>query len=212
MKAVKAGMNKKYHALSVLNQIIPSLTEQLAELFPQHAFVTTGKDTADFREDHGIAKEHHLDAHCVACSVLTEPSEVSVPTAKPHHLMQFRRDDRQVCHKENFKRVYLLNGKTVAINRHKAIGQKDDSLEEFRKTHSQQEVSSLTVKDHKPIYKDRQRFMPGGVYLFNGRVHTLRSSLGRHNGTPDYFVDVNGNKSNAKRCKFLQQNCGLRWV
>ena len=34
-------------------------------MFPQHAFVTTGKDTADFREDYGIAKEHHLDAYCI---------------------------------------------------------------------------------------------------------------------------------------------------
>ena len=200
---------KKYHALSVLNQIIPELTEQLAQLFPQHAFVTAGKDTADFREDYGIAKEHHLDAYCIACSVFTEPAGVSTPSAKPHRLMQFRRHDRQVCH---IKRVYLSDGNVVATNRHKAIEQKDNSLEEFRKTHSQQEVSALTVKDHKPVYKDMRRFMPGGVFLCNGKVHTLQSSLGRHNGTPDYFVDVDGNKSNAKRCKFLQQNCGLRWA
>ena len=212
MKETKAGLNKKYHALSVLNQIIPALTEQLTELFPQHAFVTTGKDTADFREDHGIAKEHYLDAYCIACSVLTEPDRVSAPTAKPYRLMQFRRHDRQVCHKENIKRVYLLDGKAVATNRHKAIEQKDDSLEEFRRTHTQQEVSSLTVKDHQPIYKDMQRFMPGGVFLCNGKVHTLLGSQGRYKGMPYYYIGTDGSRNNATRCIFLQQNCGLRWV
>ena len=212
MKETKAGLNKKYHALSVLNQIIPALTEQLAELFPQHAFVTTGEDTADFREDHGIAKEHHLDAYCIACSVLAEPSTVAAPTAKPHRLMQFRRHDRQGCHKENIKRVYLLDGKAVATNRHKAIEQKDDSLEEFCKTHTQQEVSALTVKGHKPIYKEIQRFMPGGVFLFNGKVHTLQGSQGRYKGMPKYYIGTDGEKNHAKRCIFLQQNCGLRWA
>lgn len=149
-------------------------------MFPQHAFVTTGKDTADFREDYGIAKEHHLDAYCIACSVLAEPTKVAAPTGKPHRLMQFRRHDRQVCHKENIKRVYLSEGKAVATNRHKAIEQKDDSLEEFRKTHTQQEVSALTVKDHQPVYMDMRRFMPGGVFLFNGKVHTLQRSHGRY--------------------------------
>ena len=212
MKETKAGLNKKYHALSVLNQIIPALTEQLTAMFPQHAFVTTGKDTADFREDYGIAKEHHLDAYCIACSVLAEPTKVAAPTGKPHRLMQFRRHDRQVCHKENIKRVYLSEGKAVATNRHKAIEQKDDSLEEFRKTHTQQEVSALTVKDHQPVYKDMRRFMPGGVFLFNGKVHTLQRSHGRYKGMPFYYIDTDGSKNHAKGCIFLQQNCGLRWV
>ena len=212
MKETKAGLNKKYHALSVLNQIIPALTEQLTAMFPQHAFVTTGKDTADFREDYGIAKEHHLDAYCIACSVLAEPTKVAAPTGKPHRLMQFRRHDRQVCHKENIKRVYLSEGKAVATNRHKAIEQKDDSLEEFRKTHTQQEVSALTVKDHQPVYKDMRRFMPGGVFLFNGKVHTLQRSHGRYKGMPFYYIDTDGSKNHAKGCIFLQQNCGMRWA
>ena len=126
--------------------------------------------------------------------------------------MQFRRHDRQVCHKENIKRVYLLDGKAVATNRHKAIEQKDDSLKEFRKTHTQQEVSALTVKGHKPIYKEIQRFMPGGVFLFNGKVHTLQGSQGRYKGMPKYYIGADGEKNHAKRCIFLQQNCGLRWA
>lgn len=212
MKETKAGMNKKYHALSVLNQIIPALTEQLAEQFPQHAFVTTGQDTSHFREDYGIPKEHYLDAYCIGCAVIPNARKVSPPKGKPFDIQQFRRHDRQACHKENIKRVYLLDGKAVAANRHKAIEQKDDSLEEFRETHSKQEVAALTVKDHKPVYKDMQRFMPGGVFLFEGKLHTLQGSQGRHNGVPDYYISTDGSRSNAKRCIFLRQNCGLHYV
>lgn len=32
----KTGLNKKYGALSVLNQIIPALTNKLSVLFPKH--------------------------------------------------------------------------------------------------------------------------------------------------------------------------------
>lgn len=212
LAAKKAGMNKKYHALSVVNQIIPALTEQLAELLPQHAFVTTGQDTAHFREDHGIPKDHCLDAYCIGWSVLTNHSKVEVPAMVPYQMMQFRRHDRQACHQANIKRVYLLDGKPVAANRRKAIEQKDDSLEEFRRSHTQQEISLLTVKEHKPTYKDMQRPMPGSVFLFNEKIHTLQGSNGRHGGIPDYFIGTDGSKSNAKRCIFLLQNSGLRCV
>lgn len=32
----KTGLNKRYGALSVLNQIIPALTKELSSLFPKH--------------------------------------------------------------------------------------------------------------------------------------------------------------------------------
>ena len=210
MVTKKTGMNKKYHALSVLNQIIPALTEQLAEMFPLHTFATTGKDTYAFREDHSIQKDHYLDAYCIACSVLPNARKVSPPKENPYDIRQFRRHDRQACHQANIKRVYLLDGKPVAVNRRKAIEQKDDSLEEFRRRHTQQEVSLLTVKAHKATYKDMQRPMPGSVFLFNGKIHSLLGSKGRNNGMPNYYMGTDGSRSNAKRCIFLHQNNGLR--
>ena len=50
----KTGLNKKYGALSVLNQIIPTLTKELSSLFLKHFFVTNGKSTYDYRAAHGI--------------------------------------------------------------------------------------------------------------------------------------------------------------
>lgn len=68
------GLYKKYGALGVLNQIIPTLTNELSSLFPKHSFVTNGKSTYDYRAAHGVSKDHWLDAYCIACSVL--PSNV----------------------------------------------------------------------------------------------------------------------------------------
>lgn len=54
----KTGLNKKYGALSVLNQIIPALTKELSSLFPKHFFATNGKSTYDYRSAHGVSKDH----------------------------------------------------------------------------------------------------------------------------------------------------------
>lgn len=211
LAAKKAGMNKKYHALSVLNQIIPQVTDELAAMFPGHFFVTTGKDTAGFREVHGIAKDHHLDAYCIACSVLKDMSEVEQPMEAPHLMMQFRRHDRQACHKSNIARKYYdANGKLAATNRHKAMEQKSVSLEEYRATHGEQKVSRLAVKPHPPAYKDMLRIMPGSLLADNsGHIFTLMRSDGKHNGITDYFVDTRGIKHLAKRCILLQKNQGI---
>ena len=209
--AKKAGMNKKYHALSVLNQIIPSLTEQLAELFPQHAFVTTGQDTYYFRDDHGIQKDHYLDAYCIACSVLSNARKVASPKGRPYDIRQFRRHDRQACHKSNIERKYIdTSGKVVAFNRNKAMGQKTDSLVEYRANHSEAEISQLLVKAHFPQYKDMGRPMPGSLVLHNEKTFVLTASDGRHNGFVDYYIDEHGVKHSARKSKILTNNTGLQ--
>lgn len=210
--AKKTGMNKKYHALSVLNQIIPSLTEQLAELFPQHAFVTTGQDPYRFREDHGIPKDHYLDAYCIACSVIPKARKVGLPKGKPYDIRQFRRHDRQACQQANIARRYVdADGKVVATNRHKAMEQKSDSLAEYRVSHSETDVSQLKVKPHSPQYKDMGRLMPGSIAMHNGNVFVLTSSDGRHNGSVDYYIDEHGEKHSARKSKILTNNTGLRF-
>ena len=207
----KAGLNKKYHALSVLNQIIPRLSEELAVLFPEHTFVTTGQDTAGFRKTHVISKDHHLDAYCIACSVLEKPNKVSEPTGAPYQMMQFRRHDRQACHKANISRKYYdKNGKLVATNRHKAMDQQVDSLEEYWAQHEEKAVCGLTVKPHFPAYKDIFRVMPGSLLKDEtGTIFTMLRSDGKHNGVADYFIDTQGEKHLAKRCILLQKNQGI---
>ena len=212
LTAKKDGLNKKYHALSVLNQIIPSLTEELAKRFPEHFVVTTGRDTYAFREDHGIPKDHYLDAYCIACSAIPDISSARMPRQKPYDIRQFRRHDRQACHKANIDRKYVdAYGKVVAVNRNKAMEQKTDSLTEYRKTHSMAEVSQLSVKEHAPQFKDRNRPMPGSLAVGNEKVFVLTASDGRHNGAVDYYVDEHGEKHIARKCRILTNNNGLQF-
>ena len=208
----KDGLNKKYHALSVLNQIIPSLTEELAKRFPEHFVVTTGRDTYAFREDHGIPKDHYLDAYCIACSAIPDISSARMPRQKPYDIRQFRRHDRQACHKANIDRKYInTDGKVVAVNRNKAIEQKTDSLTEYRETHSMAEVSQLSVKEHAPQFKDMNRPMPGSLALHNGNVFVLTASTGKTNGHVNYYVDAHGEMRSARKSKILMNNTGLQF-
>ena len=205
----KTGLNKKYGALSVLNQIIPALTKGLSSLLPKHFFVTTGKSTHDYRESHSVSKDHWLDAYCIACSVL--PSNVcdsNINNHVPYELKQFRRHDRRALHKENMSRVYTLNSKAVATNRHKAIKQTTDSLEEFRQSHPG-DVCKLKVKEHHPAYRNLNRNHPGSVFLVDGQVHVMQRISGSHNGKADGYYDTNGNAYPYYKCKFVAKNEGI---
>lgn len=203
------GLYKKYGALGVLNQIIPALTKKLSVLFPKRFFVTTGKSTHDYREAHGVSKDHWLDAYCIACSIL--PSDVcdsNINNHVPYELKQFRRHDRRVLHKANMSRVYTLNGKTVATNRHKAIKQTTDSLEEFRQSRPD-DVCKLKVKEHHPAYRNLNRNYPGSVFLAGKQVHVMQGISGSHNGKADEYYDTNGNAYPYYKCKFVAKNEGI---
>ena len=205
----KVGLVKKYSALSVLNQIIPALTKEMNSLFPKHFFVTNGKSTYDYRTAHGVSKDHWLDAYCIACSVL--PNDVcdsNINSHVPYELKQFRRHDRRVLHKANMSRVYTLNGKTVATNRHKAIKQTTDSLEEFRQSHPG-DVCKLKVKEHHPAYRNLNRNYPGSVFLVDGQVHVMQGVSGSHNGKADGYYNTNGNAYPYYKCKFVAKSEGI---
>lgn len=205
----KTGLNKRYGALSVLNQIIPALTKELSSLFPKHFFVTTGKSTYDYRAAHGVSKDHWLDAYYIAGSIL--PNDVcdnNINNRVPYELKQFRRHDRRALHKENMSRVYTLNGKKVATNRHKAIEQTTDSLEEFRQNHPD-DVCKLKVKEHHQEYRNPGRNFPGCVFLVGKHTHVMQGTSGSHNGKADGYYDTNGNSYSSGKCKFVAKNEGI---
>ena len=205
----KTGLNKKYGALSVLNQIIPALTKELGVLFPKHFLVTTGKSTYDYRAAHGVSKDHWLDAYCIACSVLfNDVCDNSINSRVPYELKQFRRHDRRALHKENMNRVYTLNGKKVAANCHKAVEQTTDSLEEFRQNHPD-DVCKLKVKEHHPEYRNPKRNFPGCVFLIGKQTHVMQGTNGSHNGKADGYYDTNGNSYPSGKCKFVAKNEGI---
>ena len=215
----KAGLNKKYGALSVLNQIIPFLLKGLEERYPDAEIVATaGYITKYFRDYAAISKDHDNDAYCIACSALNieDICTFSAGRVTTQEIMQFRRQDRMACHKEMADRTYVdETGKAVCKNRRKAMGQTTDSLEEYRQEHTQQKVSRLRVEEHKPQYKNTRRVMPGSIIRYTSipakeqekagitgsqTVFVLKRTDGKHDGRPDYFVGMNGKKYPFSRC------------
>ena len=210
---IKNGMNKKYGALSVLNQIIPYLVKELSNLFPHGCYITDGRSTKAFRDTHGIDKKHAYDAYCIACSILDESktfiskNTISITKIPVFQYMQFRRHDRQACIRQMVDRKYMLDGKVVATNRHKAIEQKIDSLQEFREAYGDTVVSQLTVKPHQSQYKDMSRIMPGAVMVFDGKVGVMQSSM-----KPTYYNNTKGERILIKKCTLLAQNTGIVFI
>ncbi len=205
----KAGLNKKYHALSVLNQVTPFLADELAKRFPGSFFVTDGKSTAAFRDVNLIPKDHHLDAYCIACSTL------GLVTPKPptqhYELRRFRRHDRAATSRVE-ERKYYLDKELVAKNRNKRTEQFDDSLAEFRNKQPE-DVARLTVKKGGPRYTDTKRVLPGAIFLVDGKRLVLQGRQGRtKNGESISFDFVGYGKTPPKNCIFVNNGGGWQYV
>ena len=172
LKQKKAGLCKQFAGTSVLNQIMPDLVKKLAEQHPDIKItVTTGYETQKFRDEHNLSKDHDIDAFCIACSALeTKDMTIAKLDVKTQMIKQYRRQDRQCCHKEMHNRNYYLDGKKIATNRHKAKDQKTKSLEEVRPGLTKEQLSKLTVQEHPKQYKNRNRVMPGAVMQFTQKL------------------------------------------
>lgn len=221
---LKAGMNKRYAALSVVNQIIPRLADELGKMFPGHAFATNGWSTKQFRDAHGIPKDHNTDADCIACSILENPT-IKLPE-KVYELRKFRRHDRAQISRMEDRNYYLpgadpKTGKPkkvlAAKNRHKRTEQKTDSLEEFRAAHPN-DVGRLMVARGGPKHKDPNRVLPGAIFQVetsSGNVEqlVLQGSHGRDkNGQPLYLEFIGQGNFRPNRCKYVARGRGWQFV
>ena len=212
LQTKKSGLNKRYGALSVLNQIIPFLTKELEKMFPDHTFVTEGKSTKGFRMQYGIEKDHDLDAYCIACSILEHQDRICF--GNRYEIRQFRRHDRAKV-KAQTERTYKLDGQTVARNRRKRMDQKEDSLHEwFLKTKKQYGLettkklqSELAVQKSIRRYNRTDRLMPGAVFIRNGKRYVMSGQ--RTNGK--YLLAVGDARTNhpEKLCSVQRINSGL---
>ena len=210
IKSEKAGRNKKYGALSVLNQIIPALTEALHEIPDIEVCVTDGHSTKAFRDVHQVDKDHHLDAYCIACSVLGDSITVAPPT-NHYSLRRFRRHDRAAVSRQE-ERKYYLDSKLVARNRHKRTEQTADSLTEFRNTNPA-DIGKLHVIKGTAKYKDPTRIRPGAIFLVNGKQMLFQGSTGKYKGKPVYYTFVGHSKRIlATKCALLIKSGGWQFM
>ncbi len=218
---LKAGMNKKYGALSVLNQIIPYWAEYMIQRFGDNAYFVEGWQTAEAREKLGVVKDkdgnpcHVLDAYLMGLVALgIEPT--SIPDIHTYFIKQYRRHDRAIIDAQK-ERTYKLNGKVVAKNRYKRMDQHVDSLHEFyvklKRTHGKVEAcricSGLKVLKSTRSYNNPNRVMPGTEFLYQGERYVLR---GQQNGGLYFLAEGNDKRLPSKECIITKRNTGLVFV
>lgn len=210
LDSLKSGLKKRYNALSIVNQIISALINSLADKFKTDFSVTDGKTTSESRIKFNLKKDHHIDACCIAASVLEDISDINC-NKYVYNIKQFRRHDRQCLHQARVNRNYYKDGTLVAVNRHKAIEQIADSLEEYRFKTGDVHCSTLTTKPHNPIFKNRNRVMPGAIIQHDDIYFVLKGSNGsnKKTGLSIYYVDLLGQKHLVSKCNVIKNNQGL---
>ncbi len=203
----QAGLKKKYAALSVLNQTMPYIAQELIDMFGEdHVRFCTGYQTSMVRDSIGMDKDHPEDAICIALfgSGITECKDIS----DTFEVKQFRRHDRAIINNQR-ERTYCLNNKAVCKNKHRRTDQKTDSLAEFRKKHPS-DVKRLTVKESKRYYNSPDRLFPGIVFMYMGKLHVMSGQL--TNGK--YLRTVGNDKTNypTAQCQIVRKNAGLVYL
>ena len=143
---LKQGALQKY-CVGLLNSVMPALIDAVQAYCDEHGLTltaTNGKTTSETRDKYGLEKDHCIDAYAISLA------ERDVTTVRPADTIymkrRFKKKTKALISTRN-QRVYKLDGKAVAYNRHKALNQKTDSLEEllvqYKGSHSAKDVQKL---------------------------------------------------------------------
>ena len=158
---LKKGTVQKYQ-VGLLNSVMPMLIEAMSKLCAERGIrfvITEGKDTAQTREKYSIPKDHCTDAYAISLYGRDVPVEnVSLPD-KVFLQRRYKKKSKNIISKIG-RREYWFNGKCVAVNRHKAMDQQADSLEEYMskyaETHTQlecdQHFHELEIRPAQRVY------------------------------------------------------------
>ena len=208
LKSLKQGLRKKYE-IGLLNSCMDKIIEELNSLLPTTTI--TGYETKNLRTNLSLDKDHYIDAYVISIY----DKEISTPNidSKVYQIRHFKKKSNGVI-KQLGSRKYFYDGKLVATNRHKAMEQKIDSLEEYlenySKSHSKEEVDShfreLVVKPASRVYTFHKQgkipaFKCGDLVknLKTGEVGIAMKVKPSRN-----IVELGNNKSiNFKFCKLL---------
>lgn len=165
-----AGEFKRYTGTSVLNQVIPLLTAELAEEWGEHFHLCSGFETKQARELLGLPKTHDADAVAITAACLgIEPWGWGRYRYK---MRQYRRQDRARV-RAQFERTYKLDGKVVAKNRKPRSEQPNGVLALSAAGLSRKQVSRLQVSPSHRSYNRLDRVMPGAIYLVDEKYCVL---------------------------------------
>ena len=227
----KEGLAKKYGGTSVLNQVIPFLTQKLQEQYGDRFHPVEGWQTCEERQDMGIIKDrkknpcHGTDAFIIACiGTGINPGEISM-TGTCHQVRQFRKKDRARINARKERAYYTASDKAgkpalAAKNRKPRTGQADTKNKipalsewyrkrclEVGKKQTQQERSQMKAVPSARRYNNPDRLMPGAEYLYKGKRYIMQGQMNR--GNYIYPVGQPGQTVPVKQCKIINKNSGL---
>ena len=155
---LKGETNTQYK-VSLLNSVMPVLIKEMKAFCNDKGIefrITDGKQTSETRNNLGIDKTHSVDGYCISLAKRDNYNPKFMPD-RIHEATRFKKKSNNKIQKLN-RREYYLENKLVAVNRHKATDQKDNSLEEFlsmyRETRTEKEVQQLM---HQIVIKPAKR-------------------------------------------------------
>lgn len=160
LSEIKSGCKQQYK-VSLLNSVMPYLLDETRTFCEKNNIrfhVTNGHNTHIMRELYGLPKDHSIDAYIIALSVCDEIAYIDT-ACNTYTRRRYKKKSNNNISKVG-QREYYFENKLVAINRHKAEGQHNDSLEEYKSnyclTHTEEELlqhlRTLQVKPAKRIY------------------------------------------------------------
>lgn len=202
------GLKKRFGGTSVLNQVLPTIVDQIAAMFGKsNTHFVAGYATKKYREKHGVEKDHNLDAAVIAaCGSGIKEIDPDYPHC--FDIQQFRRHDRAIV-RAQYARSYKLDGKTVCKNRKKATDQKTMSFAEYTKKYPAL-ARKLTIVKSKRHYNDRHRILPGAIFYFDGKRYVKSGQ--KDKGAYYHAVGYGEKDFPAGKCKVVRQNTGLVYI
>lgn len=159
LRELKEGVEQKYY-VGLLNSVMPVLIEEVSAYCKKKGVklaITDGRKTAETRKKCNLPKDHCIDAYAISLADRV-PEKIEL-CDEIHKERRFKKKSNNNIKALN-QRIYKLNGETVAVNRHKAMNQKEPSFEEFlamyREVHpkkeTQQMIHRLVIEPAKRTY------------------------------------------------------------
>jgi hypothetical protein len=205
VKAVFAGMCKKYVHTTILNTIMPLFYEWLMQIVST-VCLTYGYETKEKRQNLGLPKSHCIDAYLVSFSDEDKIGSIKSSDLIVYEYKQFRRHHRQLIHATR-ERNYKDGTKIVAKNRNKRTGQKSDSLTELVAKKGKQILARLRVLPGKKVIRSGyDELRKGDVVRYKGTYCVIKGygEMGMRVGfamQKDYVP--------SKECSLVLQNAGM---
>jgi hypothetical protein len=210
----RSGESAPFAGLSVLNQAVPRIYQELVKLFGEgHVSVCSGFDTRGAREYLGLDKDHDLDglAIIVACTGWLDVSGVSDCHCCVLH--RFRRHDRAVV-KHQRERSYKLDGRIVAKNRKPRFEQPKRYPALSDANFSREKISRLVAVRSKRSKNNLNRVLPSAVFDVEG--YGCLVMTGQQNKGTRYlfngqipFPDGKNRSIDIKKCHLIRHNSGI---